>query len=122
MTWDRGVEGGALLALRWMTRRSRAAFGYQSGSPEPLWPLNTFYCGVKVSAMNDVDWRLTYVVISEQTVRTQLNATSSRRNCALSDLEMVYSPGRRKKHHLTIIMSHSAWITGSSNAVSIIKM
>ena len=38
----RGVEGGALLALRWKMRQIRVDFGHMSGSPEVLWPISWY--------------------------------------------------------------------------------
>ena len=56
MTRDRGVEGEALLSLRWRTRQSRADFGHRSGSPEALWPiflpLTPLLCVVNASVTN----------------------------------------------------------------------
>ena len=37
MMQDRGIEGYALLALRWRMRQSRADFGHRSRSPDDLW-------------------------------------------------------------------------------------
>ena len=111
ITWSRGVEGGALLALRWSMRHSRESLGNSSGSPESLWPifspLAPLFCVVKVSGTNFAAWRSVSVAVTAKTLQPQLKAMSSRRKVVLSDLDPMYSPGRRRNNYTIIIMLHS---------------
>ena len=50
----------------------RAALGHSSGSPENFWttffPLTLFLWGLDVRVTNDVDWRLAYMEVMENTL------------------------------------------------------
>ena len=39
VTWDSGMEGGALWDLGWSTRRRRSALGRKIGSPDAFCPI-----------------------------------------------------------------------------------
>ena len=72
ITGDRGVEEGALLALRWRALQCMADFGNIGGYPEALWPillpLTTFLWAVKVSITNIVAQRLASMVVDVTTL------------------------------------------------------
>ena len=48
------------------------------------------------------------MAVAKKTLRPQMNAMSSRWKYVLSELEPVYSPGRRRNKYATIIMLHSS--------------
>ena len=68
MTWDRGVERGAVFLQRWCVRLSRVALGHRSGSPEALWlicsPLTPLFWDVDVRVENIAFWRSSSVVVA----------------------------------------------------------
>ena len=108
MAWDRGVEGSTPLALRWRIRQSRAALGGSSGSPEAFWPifspLTPFFCVVILIVTKVAAWRSAPVAVAANKLQPQLKVMSSRRKGVLSDLDPVYSPGRRRNNYSIIIM------------------
>ena len=61
MTQSSGVERGALWALRWITRRRRAALGHNNGYHAlcPIFPpLTAFFWVVNISVTIFTAWRL----------------------------------------------------------------
>ena len=95
MTWAKGVEGGALLALRWRTRQSREDFGHTSTYPEALWPiflsLTLLFCVINESVTNVAALRSASVDVSAKMIWPQLKDVSSLRKGALSSLDLVSS-------------------------------
>ena len=93
MAWAIGVEGVALLDLRWNTLQSRASLGHISGSLEAFstisLPLIPFFWLLKVSIINVASKRSASVDVAVNIMRSQLKVISSRPNGALSDLNPV---------------------------------
>ena len=93
----RGVFAGASCCRRCVTRRRKASFGHNSGSPVAPWPIfsprTPFFCVLNISITNvAAASSLSVAVAVSNTVRPTLKVTSDRQNGALSYFVPVYSP------------------------------
>ena len=126
MTQARGVEEDDLLDLRWRAYQSRAALEQSSGSQEALWhifsTLTSFFCVANMSVMKVPVWRSSSMDLATKTLWTHLKAMSSRRKGVIYDLDTLYSPVKRRKKYVIIIMSHPPWRRGFPKALAMIKM
>ena len=109
---ERGVSAGASCCLRCVTRRHKASFRHNIGSPVAPWPSffsTPFFCVLNVSITKvAAESSLSVVVAVSNNLRPKLKVTSDRRKGELSDLVPVYSPGRRRKKKVIMIMSATA--------------
>ena len=100
MTRAGRVEGGSMWALKCSTQRRRASLGHKIGSPNASSPtpppLTPFFCVVNIRVKKLADWSSLAVSVAAKTLRPQLKAIYSSQNGVLSDLDAMYSPGRRR--------------------------
>ena len=62
------------------------------------------------------------MAVDAKTLFPQLKAIYLRQNRVLSDLDPVYSPGRRRKKYSIMIMLHSARRKGQTNALATLEI